>query len=117
MELDFLPKKFFSKDNQVMKWILYTPAIIISSVLIPLMTVLALPSLIFSRLIQNKVTRFLLYVQHAISLSWPYVLYQYYFLDSFNIYTIAAACIVMLFLCYSSIKEMVNENMEKINNL
>ena len=60
MELDFLSKKFFSKDNKVINMILYTPAIIVSSVLIPLMTLLALPSLIFSKSIQKKVTRFLL---------------------------------------------------------
>lgn len=117
MDLDFFPKKLFSKENSIMNIILYAPASIISTILIPVMTILALPFLIFSRKTQNIATRALLFVQHAISLSWPYILYQYYFLDSFNIFSISAACLVMLFFCYSSIKEMVNETMEKINSL
>ena len=114
MILDFLPKKLFSKDNKIMSLILYTPASIISSILVPIMIIVSIPTLLLSNKKQKSINRVLLYIQHSISLSWPYVLYQYYFLDSFNLLSVIAACIVMLLLCLESIKEMVEETSNKL---
>ena len=60
------------EENPIARLLIYIPASIISSVLVLPLTILTLPFLVFNKKIQKSVLKFLLYIQHIISLSFWY---------------------------------------------
>ena len=65
----FLDEGRTLKDNPIFSLLVFSPATVISSILIIPGVVLTLPLLLFKKKIQNIGLKFMLYVQHSISLS------------------------------------------------
>tara|TARA_B100000401_G_C52786826_1_gene711258 strand:- start:99 stop:458 length:360 start_codon:yes stop_codon:yes gene_type:complete len=103
---------WLAKDNPIFKIILLGPAMPISSILGILFSIISLPFTIFGKKVTNFVMRTMLTAQHAISLSWPYWLEEYFF-DTFEIMDVFVGALFALFAFYYTIKELVNETIVK----
>ena len=103
------------RNNPVAQIFIFLPASVISTILVIPLTILALPLIIFPEKIQTSVMRFLLRIQHTLSLSCFYFLSKY-FLEGYDFYAIEE--IFLLYYVYNGynkeINEMVNETLEKI---
>jgi len=120
----YIDEKKTLKDNYVFALLIFTPATLISSILVIPLIIIALPFLIFPRNVQDKVTKFLLYIQHSVSLScfyvfeevaWDYFFNDIIWPDSFNYMDVVYGSLFAFVFLYRSIKQMVGETMQKMN--
>ena len=120
----FLDEGRTLKDNPIFSLLVFSPATVISSILIIPGVVLTLPLLLFKKKIQNIGLKFLLYVQHSVSLSayfiaeevlFDYVLWGIKWPESFEWSDVVYGSLGAFFILYRSIKKMVKETMEKYN--
>jgi hypothetical protein len=70
---------------------------------------------VFNLRIQKNATKFFLYIQHSISLGGLYVIEELVF-KSFQYYDIILGSVFAFFGFYKSIKQMVNETLDKTFN-
>lgn len=103
---------WLAKDIPIIKILLLGPAMPISSVLGILFLVISLPFTVFGKKATNFVMRIMLTAQHAISLSWPYWLEEYFF-DTFEIIDVFVGALFAFIAFYYTIKELVNETIVK----
>jgi hypothetical protein len=104
------------KDNPVAEILLYSPAVVITTVLSIPLFILSLPILIFSRKIQRVLMRFLLSVQHTIGLSFWYFAKEYFFPDILTIPLYIEIPVVLLSVYFgfkNSINILVEESIVK----
>lgn len=103
---------------------MFTPATVISSILIIPGVLLTLPLLLFKKKIQNIGIKFLLYVQHSVSLSayfiaeemiFDYVFWGIKWPESFEWTDVFYGTIGAFFILFRSIKKMVSETTKKFN--
>ena len=100
------------KENPFFSLLIFAPAGLISSFLsIPFM-VLSFPILIFNQQTQFILMRFLLYIQHSMSLGGLYVIEEIIFKD-FQFYDIIIGSCFALISFRKSIKSMVEETLIK----
>ena len=100
------------KENPIFRILVFTPAAIISSVLFIPCIIVCLPFSLFSLRIQKAGTRFFLYIQQSISLGGLYVIEELVF-KNFQYYDIILGSVFAFFGFYKSIKQMVNETLDK----
>ena len=104
------------ENNPIAQLLIFMPASIISSILIIPCIILALPFTIFPNNIQTIGVRFLLRVQHTISLSFWYFVQEYYLPDILPIPFNIEVFLVLAGVYYGfrkTINELVNETLEK----
>lgn len=99
-------------ENPIFKILVFTPASIISSILIIPCIIVCLPFSLFNLRTQKVATRFFLYIQQSISLGGLYVIEELLFKD-FQYYDIILGSVFAFFGFYKSIKLMVNETLDK----
>ena len=104
------------ENNPIAKFLLYTPASIISSILVLPMTLLSIPFLIFNKKTQKAVLTLLLNLQHMMSLSFWYFFMDILFSNTMGVtfwvgYSITLAFVYIGF--KKTIKCMVNESLTK----
>ena len=108
------------ENNPIAKSLLYIPASIISSILILPLTILMLPFLIFNKKVQKGVLRFLLYIQHTVSLSFWYFIIEFLFPNTI-LYSIWIKYPFTLIFVYVGFKKtiecLVNETIDKTYNI
>lgn len=121
--------KFFDegrtlKDNPVFSLLVFTPATVISSILIIPGVALTLPLLLFNKKIQNIGIKFLLFAQHSVSLSayfiaeevlFDYILWGIEWPESFEWSDVVYGSLGAFLILFRSIKKMVNETLIKYN--
>ena len=100
------------KDIPIIKVLLIGPATPIASILGIIFSIISLPFTIFGKKATNFVMRTMLTAQHAISLSWPYWLEEYFF-DTFEIMDVFVGALFAFIAFYFTIKELVNETIVK----
>ena len=100
------------KDIPIIKVLLIGHATPIASILGIIFSIISLPFTIFGKKATHFVMRTMLTAQHAISLSWPYWLEEYFF-DTFEIMDVFVGALFALFAFYYTIKELVNETIVK----
>ena len=105
-------ENWLAKDIPVVKILLLGPAMPISSILGILFSIISVPFTIFGKKATNFVMKSMLTAQHAISLSWPYWLEEYFF-DTFEIMDVFVGALFAFIAFYYSIKELVNETIDK----
>ena len=104
------------ENNPIAQLLIFTPAQIVSSILIIPCIILALPFTILPNNIQTIGVRFLLRVQHTISLSFWYFVQEYYLPDILPIPFNIEVFLVLAGVYYGfrkTINELVNETLEK----
>ena len=69
------------KENPIFALLIFTPASIISSILVIPFIIICLPFSVFNLRIQKNATKFFLYIQHSISLGVLYVIKEIIFRD------------------------------------
>ena len=105
------------ENNPIAKSLLYIPASIISSILILPLTILILPFLIFNKKVQKGVLKFLLYIQHTVSLSFWYFIIDFLFPNTvlYSIWIKYPFTLIFVYVGFKkTIESMVNESLEKI---
>jgi hypothetical protein len=108
------------KRSPLLDIIVFLPASIIATILsLPLMIFNMIINLILPKKYHEKITANMLYDQHALSLSWPY-LFIGYFIDKENLMSFLPLHIIMgsfigLLFFYRSVREMVHENINGIH--
>jgi len=108
----FIGEDWLAKNNPLIVLIILGPASIIASLVsIPLM-VLNLPFLLFNQRIRYYIRKILLYIQHSVSLCWPYLFEEYLFGD-FQFRDILVGSLFAFFAFYRSIRSMVNETLDE----
>ena len=100
------------KENPIFALLIFTPASIISSILVIPFIIICLPFSVFNLRIRKNATKFFLYIQHSISLGGLYVIKEIIFRD-FQYYDIILGSVFAFFAFYKSIKQMVNETLDK----
>ena len=100
------------KENPIFQILVFTPAAIISSVLFIPCIIVCLPFSLFNLRIQKAATRFFLYIQQSMSLGGLYVVEELLRKD-FQYYDIILGSVFAFFGFYKSIKQMVNETLDK----
>ena len=120
----FLDEGRTLKDNPIFSLLVFSPATVISSILIIPGVVLTLPLLLFKKKIQNIGLKFMLYFQHSISLSVffiaeevlvDFLLWGVKWPESFEWSDLVYGSLGAFFILFRSIKKMVKETMEKYN--
>lgn len=105
-------------DNPIAEILIYTPAGIVTSILILPLIILAIPSLLFGKSFQNFTMRFLITIQHTIGLSFWYLVSDYFFPDliAFPTYIEIPICLLVVFLNFKvTISTLTNETLNKYN--
>lgn len=100
------------KENPILSLLIFTPAGIISSLLSVPFMVLSFPFLIFKKQTQVILMRFLLFIQHSLSLGGLYVIEEIIFKD-FQFYDIIIGSCIASISFRKSIKSMVEETLIK----
>ena len=104
------------ENNPIAQMLIFIPASIISSILSIPCIILALPLSILSNKSQAVGVRFLLRLQHTLSLSFWYFVQEYYLPDIIPIPFKYELILVLCGVYYGfnkTINEMVNETLEK----
>ena len=104
------------EENSIARLLLYIPASIISSVLVLPLTILVLPFLMFNKKIQKGVSKFLLHIQHTISLSFWYFIIEILFPNTmrFPIWIEYPLTLIFVYISFKkTIECMANESLSK----
>ena len=104
------------ENNSIAQILIFIPASIISSILSIPCIILALPISVLSNKFQSACMRFLLRLQHTLSLSFWYFVQEYYLPDIIPIPFKYELILVLCGVYYGfnkTINEMVNETLEK----
>jgi len=99
-------------ENAIFKIFVFTPASLISSILIIPCITICLPFSLFNLRIQKAATKFFLYIQQSISLGGLYVIEELAF-KNFQYYDVILGSVFAFFVFYKSIQQMVNETLDK----
>ena len=114
-----LIRAFFFGDAKLAKeipffsFLIFTPASLISGILLIPFTLICLPTLLFSKKFQNTFLKTMLYIQHSISLGGLYSIQEYFF-DSFELKDLIIATLISFITFYKSIGVLVNETLENV---
>ena len=112
MKFPFKKEEDHWKTNPIAQLLIFTPASVVSSILIIPCIILALPLNLFPNNIQIVGMRFLLRLQHTISLSFWYFVQEYYLPDVIPIPFNIEVILVLVGVYYGfskTINELVNE--------
>ena len=104
------------ENNPIAQLLIFTPATIVSTILIIPCIILSLPLTLFPDNIQTIGMRFLLRVNHTISLSFWYFIQEYYLPDVIPIPFNIEVFLVLAGVYYGfrkTINELVNETLEE----
>ena len=116
MKFPFKKEEDHWKTNPIAQLLIFTPASIVSSILIIPCIILALPLNLFPNNIQIVGMRFLLRLLHTISLSFWYFVQEYYLPDVIPIPFNIEVILVLVGVYYGfskTINELVDETLEK----
>lgn len=118
-------KRLVKKDeklwegNPLAAILIYTPAAIITQILVLPLTILAMPLMLFGRSVQNFVMKFLLTLQNTIGLSFWYFVCDYFFPDLIALpyYFEIPLCLLVVYLNFKvTISTLTNESLFKFNS-
>ena len=104
------------ENNPIAQVLLYIPASIISSILVLPMILLSIPFLIFNKKTQKTVFSILLYLQHMMSLSFWYFIFDILFPNTTTISIWISYPLTLAFVYISfkkTIECMVNESLAR----
>ena len=104
------------EDNPLAKTLIYTPAVIITQLLVLPLVVMTVPFMLFGKSFQNSIIKFLLTIQNTIGLSFWYFVQEYYLPDILPIPFNIEVFLVLAGVYYGfrkTINELVNETLEK----
>ena len=116
MKLKFKKEEDRWENNPIAQTLIFMPASIISSILIIPCTILALPLSILPNKTQTVGMRFLLRIQHTVSLSFWYFVQEYYLPDIIPIPFKLELILVLCCVYYGfnrTINELVDETLKK----
>lgn len=109
----FFDDEKLAKDIPAYSLLIFTPALIISQLLVIPFAIISLPSLLFSDKIQKYFMKFMLYIQHSIAVGALYSIQEYFF-SSLELHDLVIGSGVAFISFYNSIKTLVKETLDKL---
>ncbi len=106
------------EDNPLAKILIYTPAVIITQLLVLPLVVMTVPFMLFGKSFQNSIIKFLLTIQHTIGLSFWYFVSDNFFPDLIPLpfyYEIPLCLLFVYFNFKVTITTFTNETLNKYN--
>lgn len=104
------------EDNSLAKILIYTPAVIITQLLVLPFIILAVPFMLFGKSFQNSIIKFLLTIQNTIGLSFWYFISDYFFPDLIPLpfyFEIPLCLLVVYFNFKVTISTLTNKTLNK----
>jgi len=109
----FFNDEKLAKDTPGYSLLIFTPALIVSQILVIPFTIISLPSLLFSQNFQKKFMKTMLFVQHSIAVGALYSIQEYFF-STLEIHDIIIGSLFAFIAFYKSIKALVQETLDKL---
>ena len=109
----FFNDEKLAKDTPGYSLLIFTPALIISQILVIPFIIISLPSLLFSQIFQKKFMKSMLFVQHSIAGGALYSIQEYFF-STLEIHDVIIGSLFAFIAFYKSIKALVQETLDKL---